>query len=346
MRRLAAFLTFCLVLLVGASGWAGVAERLGLTVKGNVQGDAQPKLTFTPTEDVRSLTVTLWRDGQRAKIHRALGAVKKGTTRELTVRQPKGKFHYKTKIEVVWRGKKRDTLRIQFDLTRSGGFSLEIDPEEVDLDARTLQYAVTQRAKRAELRLFDEADKSLGVVKQALAGEAPGSKQRISWPALERPLAYMKLRAWSEAGFWTEMRLEPVSLRIPHQDVAFDTGRANIKKSEEPKLRDTLAKLREALKMQAQTIGVRLYVAGYCDTVGPAAQNKTLSRKRARSIALWFRGHGVKLPIFYQGFGEDALRVKTPDETPEPRNRRAVYLLSTHTPGKSADFPTAAWTKL
>ena len=98
--------------------------------------------------------------------------------------------------------------------------------------------------------------------------------------------------------------------------------------------------------MHAKTIGVRLYVAGYTGTVGDAAQNRLLSTQRARSIALWFRRHGMKLPIFYYGFGEDVLAAETPDETDEPRDRRALYMLSTHTPAEGSDFPKASWKSL
>jgi len=341
-----AFVAFVVVALVGGTAWAGVAERLGLKVKGKVQGEEQPQLVFSPSEDVAAVTVTMWRGDNNQKTRRALGPVKSGATKAMTVRQPKGTFHYKTKIEVAWGSGDKDTLRIQFDMARTGGFAIAIDPDEVDLDGRELSYSLSDKAEKVELRLFDEGDAQLGVVKKDLSGVAAGSKQTIAWPKPKRALAYLKLRAFSEAGFWTETTLKPVSLRIPHQDVVFDSGRAGIKASEEPKLKDTLAKLNEAVKMHAKTVGVRLYVAGYCDTVGDAAQNRILSTQRARSIALWFRRKGVKLPIFYQGFGEDVLAVKTPDETAEPRNRRALYLLSSRTPAEGSDFPKASWKAL
>lgn len=346
MRRLVGIFACLIVLLYGATAWAGVAEKLGFRVRGNVQGKDQPKLVFTPTEDVKKLTVTLWRDPGNQKIHRPLGALKKAAPRELPVPQPEGKFHYKAKIEVTWAGGGDDVMRIQFDMTRGAGLALNIDPNEVDLDGRQLSFSLTAKGKQAELRLFDDDDRELGVVSKDLKGAAAGSKQQISWPEPKRELAYLKLRAWSDAGFWTETTLKPISLRIPHQDVVFDSGRATVNKSEEPKLKDTLAKLNEAVKMHAKTIGVRLYVAGYTDTVGDPALNRLLATQRARSIGAWFRRHGVKLPIFYQGFGEDVLAKETPDETDEPANRRALYLLSTHEPTDEGDFPKASWKKL
>ena len=36
----------------------------------------------------------------------------------------------------------------------------------------------------------------------------------------------------------------------------------------------------------------------------------------------------VCIPIYFQGFGEEVLAKPTPDETDEPLNRRALYILS------------------
>jgi hypothetical protein len=36
--------------------------------------------------------------------------------------------------------------------------------------------------------------------------------------------------------------------------------------------------------------------------------------------------------VLYEGFGEEALLVSTPDETDEPKNRRAEYILSIDDP--------------
>lgn len=68
------------------------------------------------------------------------------------------------------------------------------------------------------------------------------------------------------------------------------------------------------------------------DTVGPAASNRTLSLNRARSIGAWFRKRGVRIPVMYEGFGEEALLVGTGDEVDEPKNRRAMYIISIDPP--------------
>jgi mono/diheme cytochrome c family protein len=48
-----------------------------------------------------------------------------------------------------------------------------------------------------------------------------------------------------------------------------------------------------------------------------------ISRARAQSIASWFRHRGLKIAIAFEGFGESALLIKTPDETDEPDETEA-----------------------
>jgi hypothetical protein len=38
------------------------------------------------------------------------------------------------------------------------------------------------------------------------------------------------------------------------------------------------------------------------------------------------------MPLYYAGFGEDQLKVKTPDNTDEARNRRADYVIGVEEP--------------
>jgi outer membrane protein OmpA-like peptidoglycan-associated protein len=344
-RRFALLMTMAALLLSGVSA-AGenVADLVGFKLKGIVQGNKQPALQFTPKRGVKSIKAKLWRsDGVERTV--ATGILAAGATRRLSVQQPKGKFGYKMKLDVVWADGKKSVLRIKFDMTRASGLTMTIDPDDVDLDGRKLVFKLSTDIKRAELRIFDRDDNQVGKVDKTFSASA-NTALDLEWPQPKGDISYLTLRAWNTKGFWTEMTLKPVSIMIPHADVAFKTGSTRVDKSEEPKLEATRSKLQEAIELHGKDIGVRLYVAGYCDTVGPAAHNRMLSASRARSLAVWFRNKGIRVPIFYQGFGEDVLKVKTPDETPEPANRRAVYLLSTHTPAKSDDIPKQAWKKI
>jgi outer membrane protein OmpA-like peptidoglycan-associated protein len=68
----------------------------------------------------------------------------------------------------------------------------------------------------------------------------------------------------------------------------------------------------------------RFRLEGHTDTVGASAANKTLSERRAQAVAAYLtRNFGIAPGrLATVGYGEDQLAVPTPDETPEPRNRR------------------------
>ena len=73
-------------------------------------------------------------------------------------------------------------------------------------------------------------------------------------------------------------------------------------------------------------------MVGHTDTMGTAEHNLALSRSRAHTIASWFKGRAVGIPIAYEGMGETALLVKTADQIDEPRNRRVDYILALEPP--------------
>lgn len=69
--------------------------------------------------------------------------------------------------------------------------------------------------------------------------------------------------------------------------------------------------------------GVDVSIIGHSDTVGKAEANATLALKRAQAIADLLKEKGLKAAaLSIESHGEANLLVKTPDETPEPRNRR------------------------
>ncbi len=99
-------------------------------------------------------------------------------------------------------------------------------------------------------------------------------------------------------------------------DVLFDFDKAVIKDSFKPKL-DEIAEL---LKQHPD---IKVYVDGHTDTAGPADYNMKLSERRARAVADYLIARGVDADrIMVRAFGETRLAVPTPDNTPEPRNRR------------------------
>ncbi len=73
----------------------------------------------------------------------------------------------------------------------------------------------------------------------------------------------------------------------------------------------------------------RFRIEGHTDTVGSPELNKPLSQRRAETVANYLETKfGIAASrLDPQGLGEDGLLVPTPDQTPEPRNRR-VHIIN------------------
>lgn len=101
--------------------------------------------------------------------------------------------------------------------------------------------------------------------------------------------------------------------------VDFKTGSADLT----PSATRTLDQLGKALASNDLST-FRFRVEGHTDTVGAPETNKDLSERRAQTVAAYLEQNfsiaSNRLePI---GFGSEKLLVPTPDQTPEPRNRR------------------------
>ena len=74
---------------------------------------------------------------------------------------------------------------------------------------------------------------------------------------------------------------------------------------------------------------MHIQVNGYTDTSGTKTYNMALSRRRADAVRGALLGDGVASDrIATAGYGEQNLRVPTPDGVKEPQNRRAEILIT------------------
>lgn len=85
----------------------------------------------------------------------------------------------------------------------------------------------------------------------------------------------------------------------------------------------TLDELGRALSSEALA-AYRFRIEGHTDTTGSPAVNMSLSQARARKVAEYLQGKFGVAParLMPVGRGQEALKVQTPDQTSEPRNRR------------------------
>jgi outer membrane protein OmpA-like peptidoglycan-associated protein len=220
---------------------------------------------------------------------------------------------------------------------------VQVDKGEVDLKAHRLEVKMSHPAGKVKLQVFADSEAPLADEEQDFSGRPAGTPLIVTWnPSSDAPVGRIEVRAYDAQGNWVGVELAPWFVPIPHEDVNFATGSAEIQPSETPKLEAAYAKLDEVLAKDREHgrmhPGITLYIAGHTDTVGSASTNLKLSQDRARSIAAWFRKRGVKLPIAFEGFGETSPEVKTPDNTDEPKNRRVDYVLSDGPPTYSAAF--------
>ena len=103
----------------------------------------------------------------------------------------------------------------------------------------------------------------------------------------------------------------------------FATGSAELT----PQAIQTLNDLGRALT-DPTLAAYRFRIEGHTDTVGNRDANKALSDRRAASVVDYLAGRFQvdRARLQPVGMGEDGLLVPTPDQTPEPRNRRVLVV--------------------
>jgi outer membrane protein OmpA-like peptidoglycan-associated protein len=106
-----------------------------------------------------------------------------------------------------------------------------------------------------------------------------------------------------------------------HYTLYFYEGTTKLTPASEPELRRVFAEI-------ARRPGAEVQITGHTDTVGQTADNDRLSLERAREIRNSLVGQGLNPAITRAvGRGERELLIPTPDNTPEPRNRRVEVIV-------------------
>lgn len=306
--------------------------------------DGSPMLTLRAREFIKSGSVVMKRgDGKTDRMN--LGSMKPGQEKKIPFKQGKGSHSYEVHISGTTQFDQTLDMSFVTDVHYVDPIKLTVDRDLVRLAEGELVLGTNVPLDKVDIEVFDEAGNKLVERTQIVGGR--GGQVTITWPPPGKEVSGIRLTAHDVAGFWAGIILEPFFVEIPHEDIVFDFGKATWQTSEEPKLDVTLKQIQEALKKHKDKgLNVSMYVAGYTDTVGPPGDNMKLSSERARAIGAWFKKKGLKIDVFYQGFGESVLAVNTPDNTPEERNRRAVYILGNAPPPTSPQIPKANWKRL
>ena len=307
-------------------------------------GQGLPAIQVHIQEPIAGFEVTLTRgDGHPVRLK---GSGKPGVTRTLPLEQPEGRFHYEGQLVVRFPDATEAAMPLAFDAELVGPLKLTMAPEDVDVEGRTLRFTLSRPASRAQVSVFmDTGGKALE--SEVRFAETPaGQPLRATWPAAEGRVLRVVLKAFDTSGYYAAMEISPWRVDIPHEEVLFASGDARVPASELSKLQASHALIADAVKRYGRLAPtMSLYLVGHTDTVGDAASNRALSQARARSIAAYFRGRKLALPILYEGLGEHAPRVPTPDETAEAANRRVEYILAVEPPSLRSSLFTPQWHK-
>ncbi|MBM4344086.1 MAG: OmpA family protein [Deltaproteobacteria bacterium] len=316
---------------------------LGFSVRGHVKlSQEKPVLIFKPGVHVAGLKADCKRsDGQDVAI--AIGAIKAGQERRIPVPQGKGVYKYQCKLAGKAANVAFKDFELEFDTAVGDVPKIQLTADDVDEAKRQMTVRLSEPAGKIELDVTGDDGKPIDNVTAKFAGEAPGTPLVVKWTQPEGAvMSRFSLRAYDPAGYWNG--LEAVTfIDIPHEDVVFESGKWDILPSEEAKLQAPLDRIQTELKRVAGYLQVHLYIGGYTDTVGKPEDNDELSKKRATAIGNWFAKKGINASILAQGFGERVLKVQTPDNTDEVKNRRASYVLGTQPPPANRGFPTRNW---
>jgi outer membrane protein OmpA-like peptidoglycan-associated protein len=303
----------------------------------NLPGES-PRLALSAGERVDKVNVVVHEGGKRIAA-KSIGVLAPGGQHALTWRAQPGVHDYVVKVSGrTERG--TATVAIESVVTVMRPLEVQLRREQVDLEERSLFFAINNPGGRATLTIRNDANRVIHEAHADHRGQPPGARLTVQWPELGEPIRRMDLRVYDASESWADFELLPFSVEIPHEDVVFETGRAEIRASEQPKLEAAYDAILEAIREHGDDLKARLYILGHTDTVGSPGDNLRLSGQRAAAIARWFMDRGgIALPILSHGFGETRLLVPTADSTDEARNRRAQYILAAQAPA-AVDWTT------
>ena len=327
--------------------WAMPAWSFDVRVRSTtlMEGRDKPAILIVPDVDVREMALSLEGSGG-AHVRRTGGPYRAGQEVVYEWDQPCGEQTYSGTLTVVYGNGEQGVMEPSFAIVMLEPLQVQVPREDVDLDAHSLKVFMSRPAGQVHISVLADTGDVIDEGFVPFSGEPPDTPLNVTWTQRDQTVIRIDVQGHDEHGFWAGVELSPWWVEIPHEEVVFDTGSAQIRGDQEPKLVHSYELIDEAVQKYGHLVKVNLYVVGYTDTQGSPSSNMTLSDSRARSIARWLKRRGFGGDVFYQGLGEEVLAVPTPDEFDEERNRRAVYILAAEIPPISGGIPTQDWKPL
>lgn len=331
-----------LALALGASAQAQDAVKLEVIRKGQV-GLSNPGLVLLPQVGAERLDAKVSCGGATAG---HTGGANAGDRILLELAVNPGVYTCTGTLDAAFDDGSSGAMPLSFDITMFPPLGITVDKNTIDLATGRLEAVLDRPADRVEVTSYGFQGEVLGQGQCPAMGAAPGTPVSCEWAPAHPEVLRLEVKGTDVDGFWTALELYPWYYEIPHEDVNFETAMAEIRPGEVPKLDEAWGRIQEVVAKYGPVAEVNLYIAGYTDTVGDGSSNQYLSDQRAAAIARWFRAKGFTGGIYFQGFGEDGLIVKTPDEVDEPANRRAAYVVAAEPPPVTPLMPRQAWKKI
>jgi outer membrane protein OmpA-like peptidoglycan-associated protein len=313
--------------LLVAAALADDAVSLQVVRYGQV-GTATPGLTLVPNLAASSLNVRVECGG---KVQERSGPAAAGEHIDFRFEVPAGTYACKGSLAGDFADGTSGDMPLSFQVTQFPPLQIRLVPGSVDLTNRRIAVTLDRPAGKVEVTAIGAKGAEMGAGMLPTSA-SPGTAIVTEWAKPTGEVIKVRVKAFDDKGFWSELLVSVWSYAIPHEDVVFATNSSTIEESEVYKLETALAEANKVYTKYEGEVKVRLYVGGHTDTVGDAAFNDTLSQERALSLARWFKAHAFAGEVYYQGFGESKLAVKTADQVDEPRNRRADYILAGSAP--------------
>lgn len=334
---LAAFLLASVSLLAGPAAAESPGPSIwDYSVQNQLKPGQKASLTLQPKVEVRNAVLTLRSTGgETATFDFARMPANKKRTVKWKV--PHGASNWTGELLGTVKGSTVH-MTVTLKIISADPLDVKVPKHEIDVDAGAMVLVSNNPLDRVEMQGFDTAGEQ--VFDTTVPMEGAKGRVVVNFETPEgTKVRRIELKVHDRVGYWMSVRLVDFHVEIPHEDIEFATAVFEVPVEQAARLdaavlqvQDELNKFRKELGDPRARVDARLYVAGFTDTVGSAADNDALSRKRAESIARYFWSTGIGIPIFYAGFGEHGLAVPTPDETAEAKNRRARYILTNTRP--------------
>lgn len=324
-----------------------LADSVNVSVKNQVlKGKGLPAVMIEILEPIAGFRLTLTRDG--GKLQEWKGGGKPGVTRTIELQQPDGVAKWAGELVINLPNGTTGTMPLEFETEVVGQLSVAVDlKKDFDRVGRKLRFTVNQPIVKAHLKVLMDTGAVVADGDIPFESEPAGTKLEVSWPEAKGQAMLVSLRAFARSGQYDGVEVTDWQVNIPHEEVNFASGKWDVATEETAKLENSLKLIQDAVDKYGSLAQIKLYILGHTDTVGPTASNRTLSYNRARTIGGWFKKRGLRIPVLYEGFGEEAPLLPTPDEQDEPKNRRADYVLSIGEPTLTGAYPfQPRWQKL